>query len=89
MDSVTIPRKLWEHPSPETTEMYRLMQEINKRHNLQLNVGLLLTSFCSSDIWFIDILGSLPILHHETSSVLGPDFPIPRPDLQRFSYEGS
>jgi hypothetical protein len=89
MDSVTVPRKLWEHPNPETTEMYRLMQEINKNHNLQLKVGLLLTLFCNSDIWFIDILGSLPILHYETSPVLGPGFPIPRLDLQRFVYEGS
>jgi len=36
MDSSAVPRKLWEHPDPTSTEMYRLMQEVNKRHHLQL-----------------------------------------------------
>ncbi|KAI1375226.1 acetoacetyl-coenzyme A synthetase [Hypoxylon crocopeplum] len=31
-----IPRKLWEHPNPEQTQMYELMQRLNKRHNLGL-----------------------------------------------------
>jgi acetoacetyl-CoA synthetase len=38
MDSLAVPRKLWEHPNPESTEMYRFMQEINKKNNLQLQV---------------------------------------------------
>jgi hypothetical protein len=42
MDSLSVPRKLWEHPNPESTEMYRLMQEINAKHNLQLNVRQIL-----------------------------------------------
>jgi hypothetical protein len=45
MDSVNVPRKLWEHPDPKSTEMYRLMQEINAKHNLQLNVSLLSRCF--------------------------------------------
>jgi acetoacetyl-CoA synthetase len=40
MDSVSVPRKLWEHPDPKSTEMYRLMQEIKAKHNLRLNVSL-------------------------------------------------
>jgi acetoacetyl-CoA synthetase len=35
-----IPRKLWEHPNPESTEMYRFMQEVNTQHNLELKVRL-------------------------------------------------
>lgn len=38
MATVDIPRKLWEHPDPRSTEMYKLMQEINKKENLQLEV---------------------------------------------------
>ncbi|XXG99789.1 vacuolar protein sorting-associated protein 1 [Hypoxylon texense] len=30
------PRKLWEHPNPEKTQMYDVMQRLNKKHNLQL-----------------------------------------------------
>ncbi|PQE28088.1 acetoacetate- ligase protein [Rutstroemia sp. NJR-2017a WRK4] len=37
MDSLQIPRKLWEHPNPKSTAMYRFMQEVNKKHNLQLD----------------------------------------------------
>ncbi|KAH6694943.1 acetoacetyl-CoA synthetase-like protein [Leptodontidium sp. MPI-SDFR-AT-0119] len=36
MTSLAVPRKLWEHPNPQGTEMYRLMQEINQKHNLKL-----------------------------------------------------
>ncbi|KAG9234735.1 acetoacetyl-CoA synthetase-like protein [Amylocarpus encephaloides] len=33
---ITTPRKLWEHPNPKSTEMYKFMQDINKKHCLQL-----------------------------------------------------
>ncbi|KUJ06748.1 acetoacetyl-CoA synthetase-like protein [Mollisia scopiformis] len=36
MDSLNVPRKLWEHSNPSGTEMYRLMQEINQKHHLSL-----------------------------------------------------
>ncbi|KAH6689621.1 acetoacetyl-coenzyme A synthetase [Plectosphaerella plurivora] len=31
-----LPRKLWEHPDPESTQMYAFMQEANKTYGLQL-----------------------------------------------------
>ncbi|KAK4178734.1 putative acetoacetyl-coenzyme A synthetase [Triangularia setosa] len=31
-----IPRKLWEHPSPQSTLMHRFMRSLNKKHNLSL-----------------------------------------------------
>ncbi|KAI1765942.1 acetoacetyl-coenzyme A synthetase [Hypoxylon sp. FL1150] len=32
----SVPRKLWEHPNPEKTQMYDLMQHLNKKYNLRL-----------------------------------------------------
>ncbi|KAI6089501.1 acetoacetyl-coenzyme A synthetase [Hypoxylon rubiginosum] len=32
----SVPRKLWEHPNPEKTQMHGLMQRLNKKHNLSL-----------------------------------------------------
>ncbi|KAI1776373.1 acetoacetyl-coenzyme A synthetase [Hypoxylon cercidicola] len=32
----TMPRKLWEHPNPEKTQMYELMQCLNKKYNIRL-----------------------------------------------------
>lgn len=82
MDSVTVPRKLWEHPDPKSTEMYRLMQEINAKHNLQLEVcSHALTPTVQTPINVTDLLGPLPILNHQKSSILGPSFPISRFDL--------
>jgi acetoacetyl-CoA synthetase len=40
MDTVDIPRKLWEHPDPQSTQMYILMEEINKKENLHLEVRI-------------------------------------------------
>lgn len=38
-DSVMkLPRKLWEHPDPKSTDMYKFMQEVNKKHGLNLQV---------------------------------------------------
>ncbi|KFZ23494.1 hypothetical protein V502_02032 [Pseudogymnoascus sp. VKM F-4520 (FW-2644)] len=36
MDAVNVPRKLWEHPNPESTAMYKFMQKINKKEFVQL-----------------------------------------------------
>ncbi|KAI1466346.1 acetoacetyl-coenzyme A synthetase [Daldinia caldariorum] len=36
MTSVPIPRKLWEHPNPEKTQMHEFMQRLNKKHGLNL-----------------------------------------------------
>ncbi|OTB07747.1 hypothetical protein M426DRAFT_317643 [Hypoxylon sp. CI-4A] len=34
--AVDLPRKLWEHPNPEKTQMYEFIQRLNKQHNLNL-----------------------------------------------------
>ncbi|KAH8805976.1 acetoacetyl-CoA synthetase-like protein [Xylogone sp. PMI_703] len=37
MESLDVPRKLWEHSDPKSTDMYKLMQEINQKQNLNLD----------------------------------------------------
>jgi acetoacetyl-CoA synthetase len=34
--SVALPRKLWEHPDPKNTRMYRFLQSANTKYNLSL-----------------------------------------------------
>ncbi|KAG9244767.1 acetoacetate-CoA ligase [Calycina marina] len=34
--AAAIPKKLWEHPSPKSTQMYSFILSINKKYNLQL-----------------------------------------------------
>ncbi|KAI6782428.1 acetoacetyl-CoA synthetase [Emericellopsis cladophorae] len=36
MDVQTVPRKLWEHPNPESTTMYQFMQDVNRMHDVKL-----------------------------------------------------
>lgn len=33
-----LPRKLWEHPDPKSTEIYKFMQNVNRKHGLNLKV---------------------------------------------------
>ncbi|KAL2760665.1 hypothetical protein ACRALDRAFT_1046183 [Sodiomyces alcalophilus JCM 7366] len=36
MATTEMPRKLWEHPDPKNTEMYRFMHDVNRNHGLNL-----------------------------------------------------
>ncbi|KAK5663132.1 hypothetical protein OQA88_6549 [Cercophora sp. LCS_1] len=52
--SVPVPRKLWEHPDPESTQMWKFLQSINKKHGLQLDTFNDLHNFSltrRSDFW--------------------------------------
>lgn len=40
MDSHKVPRKLWEHPDPTSTAMYKFMQVLNQKQGLQLKVPM-------------------------------------------------
>ena len=31
------PKKLWEHPSPKSTAMYKFLQHVNEKYGLQLS----------------------------------------------------
>lgn len=39
MDINTLPRKLWEHPNPKETNMWRFMQKVNEKRGLKMNVS--------------------------------------------------
>lgn len=41
-DAHPVPRKLWEHPDPENTFMWRFMNEINAKRGLNIKVCLFL-----------------------------------------------
>lgn len=36
--AVALPRKLWEHPDPESTQMWKFMQEVNRKSGRGLKV---------------------------------------------------
>jgi acetoacetyl-CoA synthetase len=36
---VTIPRKLWQHPDPKSTAMWKFMQSANERRGLNMQVS--------------------------------------------------
>jgi hypothetical protein len=86
MDSLAVPRKLWEHPNPKGTQMYKLMQEINQKQSLQLKVHIPSNLLPSPLTVIEDILGTLPILHNPPRRILGPILPLRRPDLQRIIH---
>ncbi|KAK3986283.1 acetoacetyl-CoA synthetase [Cladorrhinum sp. PSN332] len=44
-ESHPVPRKLWEHPDPTTTAMYKFMQGLNEKYGLQLKTFSDLHSF--------------------------------------------
>ena len=81
MDSLTVPRKLWEHPNPKGTQMYKLMQEINQKQNLQLKVRIPSNLLPSPLTVIEDILGTLPILHNPPRRILGSILPLRRSHL--------
>ena len=34
-----LPRKLWEHPDPKSTAMWKFMQDANSKHGLNMQVS--------------------------------------------------
>lgn len=83
MATTDVPRKLWEHPNPRSTQMYLLMQEINRKENLKLEVcpsesDVFILQFFLRRIPPLDLLGVVPVLYNPALQVLGPGFPVPR-----------
>jgi hypothetical protein len=39
-DPNVVPRKLWEHTDPQSTQMWTFMQLMNQKYNLSLTVEL-------------------------------------------------
>ncbi|KAK7954448.1 acetoacetate-CoA ligase [Apiospora saccharicola] len=60
-----MPRKLWEHSNPRETEMYKFMQEVNRKHNLNLQTFWDLYQFSikkRSDFWS-DVLSYSSVIY--------------------------
>lgn len=45
-----VPRKLWEHPDPKSTLMWRFMQEVNEKSSRDLKVSSTSCIFTSSSV---------------------------------------
>ncbi|KAK8065267.1 Acetoacetate-CoA ligase [Apiospora hydei] len=63
-----IPRRLWEHPNPRDTEMYKFIQEVNRKHNFNLQTFWDLYQFSvnkRSDFWS-DVLSYSPVIYEGT-----------------------
>ncbi|KAL1304140.1 hypothetical protein AAFC00_000568 [Neodothiora populina] len=60
-----MPRKLWEHPSPQNTYMARFMQDVNRRRGLSLKTyeDLYEWSVSGTDFW-ADLFDLHPLVHH-------------------------
>lgn len=46
MDSTKMPRKLWGHPNPESTAMWKFMQDLNRTYGLKLKVSKSIRNAC-------------------------------------------
>ncbi|KAH9998567.1 acetoacetyl-coenzyme A synthetase [Xylariaceae sp. FL0662B] len=67
---VSVPRKLWEHPNPESTQMYEFLQHINKKHptNLKTFQDLYQYSITRRSEFFEEAFGYLNLIYTGTYS---------------------
>ncbi|KAF7524944.1 hypothetical protein G7054_g11257 [Neopestalotiopsis clavispora] len=63
--AATLPRKLWEHPDPQSTEMYKFMQTVNQKHKLNLKTfwELYQWSINNRSTFWTDVFECSPIIH--------------------------
>src|SRR4051812_9315968 len=74
-----VPRKLWEHPDPASTQMWHFMQDANKKHGLQLRTFDDLHNYSltrRSDFW-ADVFDAAGFVHGgRYTSVVDESLPI-------------
>ncbi|GAB7366868.1 hypothetical protein MBLNU230_g1036t2 [Neophaeotheca triangularis] len=60
-----LPRKLWEHPNPQSTAAFRFMQTVNRTHNLNLQSWDALYDWSVTDIpaFWEQVFHQHPIIH--------------------------
>ncbi|ORY71180.1 acetoacetate-CoA ligase [Pseudomassariella vexata] len=63
--AMPIPKKLWEHPNPKETEMYRFMQNVNKKHSLDLKTfwDLYQYSITKRSEFHSEVFNFVPLIH--------------------------
>ncbi|KAI1075924.1 acetoacetyl-coenzyme A synthetase [Whalleya microplaca] len=61
----SIPRKLWEHPNPKSTQMYEFMQLINKKHQTALKTfhDLYQYSITRRSEFYEEVFGYVNLIH--------------------------
>jgi hypothetical protein len=72
-DPRVVPRKLWEHPNPKETAMWKFMEKVNQKRDLSLQVSLVtfqsytstLNQIRARDRTLIDIWLVADIHNHE------------------------
>ncbi|EAQ90514.1 hypothetical protein CHGG_02449 [Chaetomium globosum CBS 148.51] len=77
--AVSVPRKLWQHPDPESTQMYRFMQDLNHKHNLQLKTfrDLHAFSLAHRTLFWDALFRAANLLHEGTyTTVVDESLPI-------------
>ncbi|KAK4127418.1 acetoacetate-CoA ligase [Parathielavia appendiculata] len=82
--AVPVPRKLWQHSNPKDTQMYRFMQDINRKHNLQLKASEILTfqdlhafSLANRSAFWSHVFDSANLIHEGSySAVVDESLPI-------------
>ncbi|KAL3957474.1 hypothetical protein ACCO45_008052 [Purpureocillium lilacinum] len=88
MDVNATPRKLWEHPNPKSTSMWRFMQDANRKHGLSLkNFHDLYKWSCDNRAIFYEQLWGWQHSIHEGSYTKVVDESIPVSQLPRW-FEG-
>ncbi|PFH56127.1 hypothetical protein XA68_17020 [Ophiocordyceps unilateralis] len=88
MNLAVSPRKLWEHPNPHDTAMWRFMQESNRRHGLHLQTFWDLYNWsCDNRCHFYRQLWEFQAWIHEGSYTRVVDEAIPVSKLPRW-FEG-
>ena len=77
--AVAAPRKLWEHPDPESTHMWRFMQQVNQKHGLQLRTfdDLHAYSLSQRSSFWADVFDAAGFIHGgRYTSVVDESLPI-------------
>ncbi|KAK4251065.1 hypothetical protein C7999DRAFT_28380 [Corynascus novoguineensis] len=71
-EAASVPRKLWEHPNPKSTPMYRFMQYINRKEDLQLKTfrDLHAYSLAHRSPFWSHVFHSANLIHEGSYSVV-------------------
>ncbi|KAK6420011.1 hypothetical protein LTR95_016989 [Oleoguttula sp. CCFEE 5521] len=68
--TASLPRKLWEHPDPKSTNAWKFMQQVNKKHGQKLKNwdDLHAWSISSNAIFWKEVFETYPLIHSGTYS---------------------
>jgi len=71
MDTMKVGRKLWEHPDPKSTSLYKFMQSSNEKYNLKIDVTFLELRMAETILTSpTELLGFVPMVNHQKIRLL-------------------